>query len=482
MVSATPAGPKRLRRFPGRPARGWVVGLVGAFLLCTLASCGGAPGSPPEPGEGRGTPAAASAAQTSPPAGPGAFAPQLGPSREGFWLSWLEPVEGEDGQPSHRFVAARRILDDDPGTPEWSSPVEIHRGPGFFANWADVPSVAEHPDGTLLAHWLEKTGDATYAYGVRLARSTDGGTTWQPLGLLHDDGSPTEHGFVSLWSEEGEASVFRALWLDGRRMQDGGPMTLRTARVGAAVTESRVLDGRVCDCCPTAAVAIPGGALVAYRDRSAEEVRDVYAARWNGESWGEPRPVHRDGWVFPACPVNGPALAAHGATTAVAWFTGEGDEPRVRMAFTGGKEPAAFSRPVEVDRQIRGDSGGGDHAVLGRVALALPGPEEAVVAWLGSLHDGTAAGGKSEAGRLWLRRVSREGHLGERHVLARTDPGRVSGMPRLTVHGDDLHAVWVEVEGGEPRGLAYARLPWESLPAPASSPGAPEHREPTAGR
>ncbi len=107
-------------------------------------------------------------------------------------LSWLEPSTRPGGNAPAPFL---------PLSKTWSKPVTVASGPGFFANWADFPAVGQAPDGSLTAHWLAKTGAGTYAYGIFLARSTNGGAAWKPAGMLHDDRVPAEHGFVS-WLPE----------------------------------------------------------------------------------------------------------------------------------------------------------------------------------------------------------------------------------------------------------------------------------------
>ena len=62
----------------------------------------------------------------------------------------------------------------------WSEPRVVSAGTDWFVNWADVPSVIRLGDGTLAAHWLQKSGPGTYAYDVRLAFSKDQGKTWSP--------------------------------------------------------------------------------------------------------------------------------------------------------------------------------------------------------------------------------------------------------------------------------------------------------------
>ena len=103
-------------------------------------------------------------------------------------LSWIE-TEGD----GHTLKFARY------GKGAWSEAKEIASGDDWFVNWADTPHLAVTPDGALWAHWLKKSAKAPYAYDVALVRSGDGGRTWSQRVLVNDDGTPTEHGFVSLW-------------------------------------------------------------------------------------------------------------------------------------------------------------------------------------------------------------------------------------------------------------------------------------------
>ena len=90
--------------------------------------------------------------------------------------------------------------------------------------------------------------------------------------------------------------------------------------------------------------------------------------RFDGKAWSAPTLVHADGWKMPACPVNGPALAAHGDAVVVAWYTAAGGTPSVQLARSD-DAGAHFAAPVAVDR---------GEAVQGRVAVAL----DAAQAWV----------------------------------------------------------------------------------------------------
>ncbi|MCZ6727723.1 MAG: hypothetical protein O7A98_10285, partial [Acidobacteria bacterium] len=316
---------------------------VGLFLLVLLLGCGD--GVAPSNTEGE---------LLSPPAGAGAMAPHLTVDGDDLILSWLEP--------GHRFLMARL------SGGRWSGPTQIAAGDNFFANWADVPKVAVAGDGTLWAHWLAKIGEDTFAYGVFLARSTDGGGTWQQMGTLHDDMTPTEHGFVAYAAE---GTGLRAVWLDGREMLDGGPMTLRTAALADSVGLAEVLDDRVCECCPTALAATAAGPVAFYRDRSPAELRNIRLTRLRDDAWSEPVVLEDDGWTLAGCPVNGPAVAADDDRLVAAWFTAPKGEPRVQLKFshTAG---ATFDPPLLVDGELP----------LGRVDVALDSDGTAWVSWL----------------------------------------------------------------------------------------------------
>ena len=197
----------------------------------------------------------------------------------------------------------------------------IATGADLFVNWADTPGLGVAGNGDLYAHWLRKSTDSTYAYFVETARSRDGGATWSPLGVLHEDRSPTEHGFVA-WAPEDEG--IRAIWLDGRATGGdhgtAGAMTLRSARLGLAspaIEPSELVDERVCDCCSTALAMTAKGAFTVYRDRSGDEMRDIaWSRRASSAStesrWTTPTPVANDGWKIDGCPVNGPQVVAEG--------------------------------------------------------------------------------------------------------------------------------------------------------------------------
>lgn len=369
------------------------------------------------------------------------MAPNLATAAGGVWLTWLE----EDGEPEGGGRGRRTLRWASLEGGSWSAPGEIVSGVGFFANWADLPSMTRASDGVLYSHWLQMAGPGSYDYDIRLARSRDDGSTWEPMGTLHHDGVLAEHGFVTLLPEGGGV---RAFWLDGREMSpegkdgDPGTMTLRTALVDEEAGPDETLDDRVCECCQTAAVMTPGGPQVFYRNRSEGEIRDIYTVRGTSTGWSAPRAVHDDGWEVPGCPVNGPAADAAGERVALAWFTAAGNLPRVLAALSrdGG---ATFSPPVEIDGQVP----------VGRVDVVLDPRGGAVVSWL-------AASGENAVVRL--RRLEDDGRAGPPVDVADASRARSTGFPRMALAGDDLIVVWTDA-GEQPR-VRGAAVPLSSLP------------------
>jgi hypothetical protein len=167
------------------------------------------------------------------------------------------------------------------------------------------------------------------------------------------------------------------VWLteELRRRRDDMAL-MQTTFDGAAFAEETMLDSRTCECCQTAMAPVDSGFVVAYRDRSPREIRDISTIRFSSGKWSEPRTLSDDGWHLTGCPVNGPQAAADGNRVALAWFTASKGDPRVSVVFSddGGETFGAG---------IRVDSGN----ALGRVDVELSG-DGAVVAWLSKAAPG----------------------------------------------------------------------------------------------
>ena len=362
-----------------------------------------------------------------PPCSPHAMAPSLAATSSGAVLTWMEPAPIGPNATSDD-VWRLRISEFNATDNSWSTAKTITQRRNFFVNWADTPQVAISEDGSFVSTWLQKSGGDTYAYDIGVARSIDSGHTWTMLGTLNDDRVKGEHGFVSMVPSEGG---IRAIWLDGRAMaseghghESGGDMSLRTAMITDTIGESSQLDNRTCECCPTTLAVTPEGVLAAYRDRDADDRRDISLVRLNGNTWSAPADLHRDDWQINGCPVNGPDIDALGQQVVIAWYTG-GENPGVFTARSsdGGK---TFAAPQSV----------GTEDAIGRVAIAWRDATIADVVWIES---------GDEDATLQHARTGKT--ASETKTIATVPLGRRSGYPRIAPIGEGRSLlVWTALD------------------------------------
>lgn len=316
---------------------------------------------------------------------------------------------------------------------KWSAPHTVAVGKNWFVNWADFPSVVPITRNLWAAHWLVRREAGGYAYDVHVAVSEDAGSSWSESFLLHNDDTDTEHGFVTLFPS---GKGIGAIWLDGRNVALGNPgtgeqqsatagMTLRAGYfdAGGVVSDEQIVDGLTCDCCQTDVAITNEGPVALYRNRSEDEIRDVYISRFVDGSWQEGYPVHQDGWKIPGCPVNGPVVIANGSTVVVTWFTAAGDRPTVKSAWSH-DAGRTFAAPVVVAEQ----------GVVGYVASAFLSDGSIAASWL--------CKGASENNAICYRAVSRNGEIGPLQELATPNTVSRISIPQLARIDNHLLFVW----------------------------------------
>jgi hypothetical protein len=360
------------------------------------------------------------------PGGAGSGQPRLTADVDGTpILSWLEPAGEGVALRYSRFTGGA-----------FGTPQDVAAGHDWFVNWADTPSVQPITTEVWAAHWLKLAESSSGAYHVATAVSGDGGQTWSSPVQLNDDATRAEHGFVDLFAWNDGIGAF---WLDGRQLAEWSfdepdrllGTSLRLARLDAsgAVVVREIVDELVCDCCQVNMATAAAGPVVAYRDRTPEEIRDIVVRRHADGAWSEPVAVAADGWHIEGCPVNGPAIAATGDSVAVAWFTAAGNNPRVRFARSS-DGARSFAPAVDVD-------GAGP---FGQVGLLLERDGRAIVTWWRR-----ATGGGLD---LAARAVAPDGSLGELHVLTHSSEAQPIDVPQLIAAGADALVAWTTLDPG----------------------------------
>jgi len=350
------------------------------------------------------------------PSGKPAYGPRLSQGvGDRLVLSWMEPKDD---------VSLLRYSVLDQGT--WQPAVTAVQDQDMFINWADLPAVTPLETDALLAHWLSYVADSPYAYRILTAISIDAGSTWSTPVSPHTDGTATEHGFLSAYPTAGGTGL---VWLDGRETPEKG-MTLRGAVLDAdgKLSNESLLDDLVCDCCQTDVADTDAGPVAIYRNRTDDEVRDIYVSRYLNGAWQPGAPVSDDRWEISGCPVNGPSISAKGDRVAIAWFTAANNKPIVKAAFStnAGK---SFSGPVEFASK----------GASGHVGVSLIDKHTYVVSWMESDENGSY--------EINLRARTVDGQMGRVHTVGRTSEAR--NVPQMKLVGDELILAWTDVLSDE---------------------------------
>jgi len=311
------------------------------------------------------------------PSGPTSLQAHWATTPEGSpLLSWIEIQK--NGKHSLRYATRHGA--------QWSAPRTIAADRHFFRQPAESPSVISFSDGSLLAEWVEVPEGSGESEDIYVSASKDG-IQWTPPVIAHKDRSPVQHALVSMAaSGDREASL---VWLEALKGEDE-PSALKRTIVSSdgKVMREETLDSDVCTCCPTTIVRTSRGLLVAYRDHTPQDIRDVAVMRFENGHWLPSKILNPDKWEINACPVNGAAAAAKNSRVAIAWYTEAQDTPKSQLVFSsdGG---ATFSTPIRVST---GNS-------FGHVSVALDDEGGAFVSWLEEAADGAET-------RLLIRHVT----------------------------------------------------------------------------
>jgi len=330
-------------------------------------------------------------------------------------LSWLRAVRGKEA------ALLYSQLEND----VWKKPITIATGTDWFVNWADFPANATNGNVLLTSH-LQKSASGTYTYDVVLNLRKLNGEIIKENFLLNTDGVEAEHGFVSVIPNNNEG--FLITWLDGRNtvkeMKESHhkAMTIRVAEVskdGAIFNETQ-LDSRTCDCCQTSITMTKNGPMIVFRDRSNEEVRDIYFSQQSDSVWSAPKPVFNDSWKINGCPVNGPKVVSNTINTATAWFTAAKGNPKVKISFLSG---STFQEPIVLN----------DVDAIGRVDVAFINDNDVLVSYMETDDYGTY---------LRCKKVTRNGKVSKAITVAEINSGRSTGVPQLEIMNGIAYLVW----------------------------------------
>src|ERR1700680_1227094 len=346
------------------------------------------------------------------PSGPTSLQAHWSTAQDGSpLLSWIETLK--DGSHTLRYAIRR-------GT-QWSAARTIATNRHFFRQPAESPSVVSLADGSLMAEWVEIPSESSEAEDIYVSASKDG-IQWTAPVMAHQDRSPVQHALVSMVaSGDREASL---VWLEALKGEDA-PSALKRTVVSSdgKMIKEESLDPDVCTCCPTSIVKTSRGLLVAYRDHTPQDIRDIATVRFENGRWLPSKILNPDKWEINACPVNGASTAAKDNRVVIAWYTEAQDSTRTQLVFSG-DGGATFGKPIRVNI---GNS-------FGHVSTALDDQGGAFVSWL---EEGKGADGVL----LLVRQVTAAGVAGTVTQVAQGSRSSI-GYPRLLHAGNETWVAW----------------------------------------
>lgn len=225
------------------------------------------------------------------------------------------------------------------------------------------------------------------------------------------------------------------VWLDGRKTAGrehheyadiSKAMTLRGAIIdqNGQIKEKFLIDDAVCDCCNTSLAKTDNGFIVTYRNRTEDEIRDIYSSIFRDGSWSEPKPVHNDNWKIAACPVNGPAVGVQNEVVATSWFTGANGESKLQLGISN-NHGTDFDTVISVD----------DQNAIGRTDLLIS-DGKIWVSWLSSVNN---------YGKLNLASYSLDGNPLNQYSIPNISKERSTGFPQLVSSENSLLIAFTDV-------------------------------------
>ena len=289
----------------------------------------------------------------------------------------------------------------------------------WFVNWADMPKISVCRNG-MLGLALRHIGPDHHAYTIDYYIRRQKEEAWKYYGQLPLDTSSTEHGFPSVEPFE---DGWMVVWLDGGAMHRNGFMSLHSAQISmdGQVINRQLIDSTVCDCCQTDLVMAEGQPAVIFRNRTENEIRDVYWSVYLNGKWQSSQPVENDGWLVPGCPVNGPQIVNNNKTLVCSWFTAAQDTAAIKMRILSEPE----SDVITLEKNF----------VIGRIAMEAMDTQGFGLAYF-------RADGKEAT--LKIQTFDWSGKPQSAWEIAPINPSRNSGFPTLGFANGKLSVAWTQ--------------------------------------
>lgn len=321
----------------------------------------------------------------------------------------------------------------------WTAPRRVSPTSGTAVAGRQVgPRLAVLSGGEIAIAWVDRARDS--AGDVFVAVSADGGKTFTPPARANDDAPVNvgqEYHDITPTKDGGLATV----WLDERDAPAGEEnrkqLYLAVSKDGKDFSSNERLtnsDNGVCPCCRPQIVSGEDGSLhVIYRDRVGEKLFVRVLSRQADEQRFTTTTLS-DGWVFPGCPVNGPAIAVGpGGRLWALWVEGENEEEQLWWSRSNdrGKTFSAKRRflPGPADRKpANWPSGVARHLALGALDTGA-----AVAVW------------ENHLGKVWTAILSdSESEMPSSPTLVAGGLSSIARSPSVATFHEVIRLCWIE--------------------------------------
>lgn len=229
----------------------------------------------------------------------------------------------------------------------FSKEVAVNPTPMKIAADAEArPKIALASNGNLYLTWTESL-KKPYAGYIWFARSTDGGKSFEPPYIVHQDRAEITHRFDALHVAADD--TITVTWVDKRDLlaakaagkpYDGAAIyyAVSTDQGKSFAPEQKLADSS-CECCRIAMTSKPDGTVaVLWRHVFPGSERDHAIAEIGKTNAVEPIRVSYGRWKIEGCPHHGAAIATgEGFGYHIAYFDGAGDKPGLRLVRMDGQ-------------------------------------------------------------------------------------------------------------------------------------------------
>ena len=319
---------------------------------------------------------------------------------------------------------------------KWNKPSLINSSTDWFVNWADFPRITSNNNNGISVHYLQKSGDDTYSYDIKVMNSKDGGGNWDKPLKLHNDSTKTEHGFVSTINYNNN---FLSTYLDGRQNELAKhdkslspQMTLRSTsyNIDGEILLDKLIDNKVCDCCQTdLGITQNNIPITVYRDRSQNETRDIYYSFFKDAKWSTPLSINDDNWIISGCPVNGPAISTFRNSSSVVWYTEEEGESVLKIAFSE-NITNGFNDPIIINA----------NDPIGRVDIEMINETSSLISYMDYI---------GEKAYLKVQKVNSLTGNNKFIIIEEISNTRASGFPKINIIDDAKTIItWTDTTNG----------------------------------